>query len=286
MKKWMRLLLATACLVPALGAAEKFSLRLSYGASKIGPADLNDFLADFVRYRRDVGYILPDAGLKSLDWTDDAELTLSVPLDDRASIFVSAGFIASQQIGNDITFTLMSGYGTYRRNDRIRAFAARLGLSYALPLTGALTLRPHASVDGYWSSFQDDGSQTFGGSGWPEETELEWIAETKAFNFGWTLGLSLDVAVWSKISLSLDAGWRQARLSGFTGNYQRTDFGIPQPAQEFRLFYFEQQLDSPASTYKVLNLPGMYGGTTVSVIRDAVLDLSGFYASAGIKISF
>jgi hypothetical protein len=115
---------------------------------------------------------------------------------------------------------------------------------------------------------------------------LEWIAETKAFNFGWTLGASLDIAVWSKLSLSLDAGWRQARLSGFTGNSQQTDYGIPAAPQEFRLSYFEQGSDGQPGTYKALNLPGTFGGATVRALRDAVLDLSGFYASVGIKITF
>ncbi len=98
--------------------------------------------------------------------------------------------------------------------------------------------------------------------------------------------MSLEVAVWSKLSLSLDAGWRQARLSGFAGKSQKSDFGVTADPREFRLFYFEQQLDWLAGTYKVLNLPGTSGGSTVRVIRDAVLDLSGFYGSAGIKISF
>ncbi len=286
MKKRIQLLLLLACLAPDLGAAEKFSLRISYGAAKIAPADLNDFLADFVRIRRDIGYTMPAAGLKSLDWSDEFELSLSVPLDDHVALVASAGFIGAQQVGNEINFTWRSSHGTYRRNDRIRAFAARVGISYALPLSGALTLRPHASVDGYWSSFQDDGAQTYGRADSPEETELEWTANTIAFNFGWTLGLGLEVAVWSKLSLSLDAGWRQARLSGFAGKSQKSDFGVTADLREFRLFYFEQQLDGLAGTYKVLNLPGTFGGSTVRVIRDAVLDLSGFYGSAGIKISF
>jgi hypothetical protein len=286
MKRWMRFLLLLACLAPALRAAEKFSLCISYGAAKIAPADLNDFLADFVRIRRDIGYTMPAAGLKPMNWSDTFELTLSVPLDDHVDLTASAGFIGAQQVGNDIDFTLWNGYGTFRRNDRIRAFAARLGISYAFPLSGALTLRPHASVDGYWSSFQDDGAQSYGWSGGPANTELEWTADTTAFNFGWTLGLNLDVAVWSKLSLSLDAGWRQARLAGFAGHLQQSDFGVPEAVQEFRLFYFEQLQDSPAGTYKMLNLPGTFGGSAVPIIRDAVLDLSGFYGSAGIKISF
>jgi hypothetical protein len=286
MKRSIRLLLLLACLTPAFGAAEKFSLRISYGAAKIAPADLNDFLADFVRIRRDIGYTMPAAGLKSLNGSDAFELTMSVPLDDHVALTASAGFSGAQQVGNDIDFTLWNGFGTFRRNDRIRAFAARLGISYAFPLSGAVTLRPHASIDGYWSSFQDDGAQLYGWSSGPANTELEWTAQTTAFNFGWTLGLNLEVAVWSKLSLSLDAGWRQARLSGFTGKFQETDFGIPGDVQEFRLFYFEQMQDSPAGTYKMFNLPGTYGGSKVTVIRDAVLDLSGLYASAGIKISF
>ena len=286
MKKWIRLLALLPCLVTSLGAAEKFSLRISYGAAKIGPSDLNDFLADFVRIRQDIGYTMSAAGLKSLDWSNEFELSLSVPLDDRVALTASAGFVGAQQVGNDIGFTWVGGHGTYPRSDRIRSFAARLGVSYALPLSAALTLRPHASVDGYWSSFQDNGAQTYGSSGSPEETELEWTADTTAFNFGWTLGLNLDVAVWSKLSLSLDAGWRQARLSGFTGKFQQSDFGIPEAVREFRLFYFEQQPDWLAGTFKALNLPGTFGGSAVPVIRDAVLDLSGFYGSAGIKISF
>ncbi len=286
MKKWIGFLLLPAFLAPALGAAEKFSLRISYGAASIAPSDLNDFLADFVRIRQDIGYTMSPAALKPLDGSNEFEVSLSVPLDDHVALTASAGFIGAQQVGNDIDFTLAGGQGTYFRNDRIRAFAARLGISYALPLSGALTLRPHASVDGYWSSFQDDGSQTYGSIGWPEQTELAWTADTTAFNFGWALGLKLDIALWSKLSLSLDAGWRRARLSGFTGHYQETDFGVPGALQDFRLFYFEQQPDWVAGTFKALNLPGSFGGSSVSVIRDAALDLSGFYGSAGIKISF
>jgi hypothetical protein len=282
MKKWMALLLVPALLAPALGAAEKFSLRISYGAARIGPSDLNNFLADFVHIRREMSYTMPAAGLKPVDWSDEFELSLSVALDDQVALIASAGFIGARQVGNDIDFTMLNGSGTFRRNDRIRAFAARLGISYALPLFRALILRPHASVDGYWSSFRDDGSQSYS---WSNSPQLEWIADTTAFNIGWTLGLSLDFAIWSKLSLTLDAGWRQVRLSGFTGKFQETDFGVAAASQNFRLFYFELQ-NWPAGIYRFLNLPGTFGASEARVLRDAVLDLSGFYGSAGIKISF
>jgi len=288
MKKWTMLLLLLACLVPSVGAAEKFSLRISYGAGKIAPSDLNNFFADFVALRRAIGYVLP--AMKTLDWSNDFEITLSVPLDDHVSIFASGGLIGAQQVGNDIDFTSGpgGGYGTFQRNDRIRSLVARLGLSYAVPLSGTLTLRPHVSIDGYWSSFQDDGAQLYGYSPKPAQTELSWTTDTKAFNFGYTLGVGLDFAVWSNLSLTVDTGWRRAKLSGFEGSYQETNFGDAAEPQNFRLFYYEQDvdLDLVGWAYRALNLPEAYSGNTVRVIRDAVLDLSGFYGSAGIKISF
>lgn len=284
MKKWTMLVLLLACLVPSVGAAEKFSLRISYGAGKIAPSDLNNFFADFVALRRAIGYVLP--AMKTLDWSNDFEITLSVPLDDHVSIFASGGLIGAQQVANDILSTSGANGYTFQRNDRIRSLVARLGLSYAVLLSGTLTLRPHVSIDGYWSSFQDDGAQIYGWSDRPAQTELTWTANTTAFNFGYTLGVGLDFAVWSKISLAVDAGWRRAKLSGFEGQYQETNFGDAAKPQNFRLFYYEQALDWVGWTYRTLNLPGSYGGYTVRVIRDAVLDLSGFYGSAGIKISF
>jgi hypothetical protein len=286
MRRCWPILLLLAGFLPGLAAAEKFSLRISYGAARINPADLNHFLSDFAATRKDAGYSLAEPALKTLDWSSDFEIAAAVLLDAHVSLLLSAGFVGAEQIGNDIDYSTGYAGGTWARNDRIRAFVARLGASYALPLSSRLTLRPHASVDGYWSSFQDDGSETYGWNGEAPQAEHEWTVNATAFNFGFTVGLGLDVAVWSKLSLSLDAGWRQARLSGFAGNLQKYEYGIAAPLQEFRLLYVEQYVDWLKTTYRLLNVPELFGGTVVRVLRDAVLDLSGFYASAGIKISF
>ncbi len=288
MRRWATVFLLLAVLAPGLAAAEKFSLRISYGAARIDPTDLNSFLSDFPVSRKDSGYSLAEPALKTLDWSSDFEIAASIPLDSRVSLLLAAGFVGAEQMGNDIDYSTGYGGGTWARNDRIRAFAARIGASYALPLSERLTLRPHVSVDGLWSTFQDDGSETYSWNADPPHIEQEWTIETSAFNFGFTAGLGLDVAVWSKLSLSLDAGWRQARLSGFTGNMQWSQpvYGMASTIQEFRLLYAEQYVDWLKTTYRLLNMPEMPGGAVVRVLRDAVLDLSGFYASAGIKITF
>jgi len=285
-KAWIRVLAVVVCALPALAGEERFSLRLSYGAARISPSDLNEFLGDFVRWRRDIGYALPDSGLKTLNGSDEFEAAVSVPLGTRVSVFASIGRIGAARTGNDIEAGVWNGTYTYTRNDTIRATIARLGLSYAVPLSRVLTLRPHASIDGYWTTFHDDGSEI---STWTEQTpstDLAWTADVKAFNLGWTLGASLDVALGSRLSLSIDAGWRNARTTGFDGTSMETDYGQPAETAHFRLFSYNDYVDWVPATYRELNLPGSYAQGVVRGLRDAVIDLSGVYATAGLKIFF
>ena len=285
-KMGARVLAVLLCALPALAGEERFSLSLSYGAARISPRDFNEFLGDFVRWRRDIGYALPDAGLKTLDWADGFEASVSVPLGDRVSAFASVGRIGTKRNGNDIDAGVYNGTYTYKRNDAIRATVARLGLSYAVPLSDVVTLRPHASLDGYWTAFHDDGAEI---SMWTDQapsTDLAWTADAMAFNLGWTLGASLDVALGSRLSLSVDAGWRSAKTAGFVGTYQETDYNVAAPPAPFRLFSYHDYVDWIPATYRELNLPGSYAQGVVRGLRDAAIDLSGVYAAAGLRIVF
>jgi hypothetical protein len=182
---------------------------------------------------------------------------------------------------------LILSYGdlekTLSRNDNIRSVPIRIGLLYSWPLSGRLSLRPHLSLDGYISFFKDKGVETiknlkngyiFGDSG------LIWEIKTHTFRWGSTAGLSLDVAVSGKVSLSLDAGYRRARLAGF----HRT--GDQVASGKFRLLYYEEAyLDFAGTVYRFLNLPVNNPPISVNVVRDAVLDLSGPYLKAGLRLS-
>jgi len=270
---------------PSRADAEIFSVRLSYGAAHIAPSDLNDFLADFVRARRDAGYSLT-GGLRSLDWSNEFEVAFRVPLSARLSVLASAGLIGAEQSANDFGFATDSGTGNYTRTDRIRSIAVRLGLAYAVPLSGRLTLRPHAGLDGYWTSFQDSGGAFFGLSGWEPQAEWEWTANTNAFNFGYTLGVGLDIALGSRLSVGLDAGWRGAKLTGFEGKIQVIQAGLAADPQNIRVSFSRESIPGLNGDYAALNLPFLWPGGMIKGTRDAVLDLSGIYGSAGLKISF
>ena len=286
MKRLIGSLAVLALALSASAAEERFSLSLWYGAARIFPADLNGFLGDFGRWMRDIGYSVPASGLKTLDWSREFGAAVGVPLGDHVSLVAAVGRIGAERLGNDLDAGVWNGSYTYRRNDRIRSTVARLGVSYAVPLSRALTLRPRISADGYWSSFQDDGAQLSTWSGGPAQTNLEWTADVSAFTLGWSLGASLDVALGSRLSLSLDVGWRSAKLTGFKGTYTETENAVAAAPAPFRLFSYEDFEDWIPSTYRNLNLPGAAGWGIVRNLRDTVLDLTGFTASAGLKFFF
>ena len=274
------------CALPAFGGDERVSLRVAYGAARIYPYDINEYLGDFVRWRRDIGYTFPDAGLKTLDWTDGLEATLSVPLGAHVAAFVAIGRIGTARNGNDIDAGVYQGTISYKRNDAVRSTVGRVGLSYAAALSGGLALRPHVSLDGYWTSFHDDGAEisTYNGQG--SNNDIVWSADSTAFNVGWTVGATFDVALGAGLSVSLDAGWRHARTSGFVGTYREIDYGAPATTGDFRLFTYHDYVDWIPATYRQLSLPGSYAEGVVRGLRDAAIDLSGVYASAGLRLSF
>jgi hypothetical protein len=275
--------LAAGLFAADLAAAEKFSLRVAGGLARIVPSDLNGYLADYSRSITDVGWVISQGGLKSFDGAAEFGIAASVPIEGRLSIELAAGWIGARRLGNDVSFTFFSGAGTYRRDDRIQAWKAGVGLTYAFPFSTGLALRPHASLDGIWSSFQDEGSQWFTQE--PDlvsRLNLGWTVDARAFNLGVTAGLELDLRLAAGVFLSIDSGWREARLSGFTGTFSENNGGTVTGPRDFRLLYYEEDLD--LVSYRRLNISGGWTGGVIRVVRDAVLDLSGLYLAAGLRI--
>jgi hypothetical protein len=300
MKRLFGILAVLALAASAFAAAERFSLSLWYGAARIHPADLNDFFGDFGRWMKDIGYSVPASGLKTFDWSGEYGAAVSIPVGDRVSIVAALGRIGSERLGNDFDAGVWNGTYTYKRNDAIHATVVRLGISYAVPFSRVLTLRPRVSADAYWAAFRDDGAQLSTWSDGIPRTDLAWTADVSAFTLGWSLGASLDIALGSpgtrnaggtgsrepRFALALDVGWRSAKLTGFKGTYTETNGNITAAPAPFRLFSYDDFEDWIPSTYRNLNLPGAAGQGVVRNVRDTVLDLSGFSASAGVKIFF
>ncbi|GEM_PF-964803 len=287
------LLLLAAALACGLAAAPRVraetgraSLRISTGWSLISPRELNDYLKDFVRsYQSLYGLGVSHDTTRTFSWARDFELALDIPLRHGLSLSAAAGLISATREGNAFTIEWGTVSEDVVRDDRIRSLAFRLGLAYDLPLSRGLRLRPHAGLDAYWSFFDDAGTRTTFYEGWGDNVSA-WTAHAQAFNLGGTAGLALDATVFKKLGLFLDAGWRMARLSGFSGRYQETYNGEPEDPVEFRLLYYEESEEWLNTVFKRFNLPGGWGGGTIAFVHEAVIDMSGFFLKAGLRVSF
>lgn len=270
----------------AASRAERFSLWLAGGVSAIGPSDLNHFLSDFFRWNAESpGRSLVGGGLKTLAGSEDYEFAVLIPAGPRLQVLIGGSLMISERKNND--FSVASAYQRldFSRTDRLETLGARIGILYVVPLSERFALRPHFSLDGYWSTFHDSGTRASGfgedGESW---VDSQWSVNCQAFDWGWTLGLALEAKVYSRLALTLDAGFRRARISGYHGTSYAYDSGSEADDRDFNLLYFES---SPASErLRLLNLPEAPAGGTPSVLRDAMIDLSGWCLKAGLRISF
>lgn len=264
----------------------RVSLRISSGGSLISPRELNDYLKDFVRsYQSLYGLGISHDTTRTFSWARDFELALDIPLRHGLFLSAAAGLISATREGNAFTIEWGTVGEDVVRDDRIRSLAFRLGLAYDLTLSRRLSLRPHGGFDAYWTFYDDSGSRTSHYEGWGDNVN-SWTAQTQAFNLGGTIGLALEATVFKKLGLFLDAGYRLARLSGFSGSYQETYNGAPEEPVEFRLLYYEESEEWLGTSFKRFNLPGGWGGGTIAFVHEAVIDLSGFFLKAGLRVSF
>jgi len=271
------------------GGEKTISFIISGGMTRLAPHDLNSFLQDYARYY--LHYIdgTADQNLlsKDLRTSYEFEFTILVRMAPRFFLTFGSGLINAGLESEPLVQKYSDLEMKLSRNDTIRAIPIRIGLLYSWPLSRRLSLRPHVSLDGYMTSFNE--------TGYEERRDLpagsifardEWEIKTRAFSWGSSLGLSLDVALSGTLSLSLDGGYRRARLSGFHGTDVRSATGGFRSERDFRLFYYEFYADWRETGYKFLNLPFATGSTSLDVVRDAVLDLSGPYLRGGLRVSF
>jgi len=271
------------------GGEKTISFLISGGMTRLAPHDLNSFLQDYARYYLYYLDGTADQNLlsKDLRTSFEFEFTILVRMAPRFFLTFGSGLINAGLESEPLVQKYSDLEMRLSRNDTIRALPIRIGLLYSWPLSGHLSLRPHLSLDGYLSSFKE--------TGYEERKDLEynsvfardeWEIKTSTFNWGSTAGLSLDVAISGTVSLSLDAGYRRARLSGFHGTDVRSATGGFRSERDFRLLYYEFYADWRETGYKFLNLPFATGSTQLDVVRDAVLDLSGPYLRGGLRVSF
>ena len=293
MKKILTVLMALAGLSPAaLCDGGHWLLRISGGPAWISPDDLNIFLRDYVRVQEfAAGSSARGPGFKAVGRSANFELALFVPIEPRIHLLASFGSIRAATTGNEFEVAYPAVDATYTRDDRVRSYFGRLGIGYSWPISGRLSLRPYAAAEGYWTTFEDTGSWSYTSLSTGEKILwMDWTVQTRAFNPGFSAGLELEFELVSPVRLTVDAGYRRARLTGFKGDFHYTwNFpggGFSDDREDLPLYYYEYADTSQGSAYGTLKMPGIWGGRQLTLVRDAVIDLSGLYLKAGLSISF
>jgi hypothetical protein len=292
MRKILGVILSLAGLAPFALGGGRWQLRISGGPGWISPDDLNVFLRDYVRIEEaESGSTARGPGFKTVGGAANFEATLFIPIEPRIHLLASFGLIRAGTTGNEFTVTYPAVDTTYSRDDWIRDCFGRVGIIYSLPISDRLCLRPYAAGELHGTTFKETGSWVMTSlSSGERELWMDWTVRTHAFKPGFSAGLEIEFAASSSFRLSVDAGYRRAKMTGFKGDFHYEwnypGGGYSDDQVEVPLYYYEFEESGEGPVYGTLNTPDVWGGNHLTLVRDAVIDLSGFYLKAGLGIVF
>jgi len=292
MRKIFAVFLVVAGLSPLAFGGGRWQFRISGGPGWISPDDLNVFLRDYVRIEEAAsGSTARGPGFKTIGIATNFEADLFIPIEPRIQILASFGLIQAGTTGNEFTVTYPAVDETFVRDDKIRDYFGRLGIVYSLPISDFISLRPYAAGELHATTFEETGSWAMVEiSGGEKSLGMNWTVATRALKPGYSAGLEVEIAPVPFLRLWIDGGYRRAKITGFKGDfhydwlypgggYSDDKTGVP-------LYYYEFDDSGTGLIYGTLNTPDVWGGHHLTLVRDAVIDLSGFYLKAGLGIVF
>jgi hypothetical protein len=292
-------LLSTALLLTALlagpipaaaaGGGVKIDLRIHGGYSYLSAGDVNKGSGGFFEFYRLLaeynGWAL-DGGYEPAHAGYDAGADVIFLLSSRFGIGIGAGFLRSAGSA-DMTLTAETGEIVFEGGPALSAIPVRLGLYYALPLGGKLSLTANAGAAFYAGLAFRDHFRYEQDPVWGEQ-DIKASRWSLRANLGCQGGLGFDYEISPKMGFFIEAQGRYAKFRNF-GNaaihvasaeggsqtregkiYLRTQTISPDPLIVFNAFVVESTPPTP-------DPPDL-------VISEPKFDLSGFCLQAGVRI--
>jgi hypothetical protein len=209
-----------------------------------------------------------------------------VPLTDRLSVCAGFGYIQAQKKQNTLSQYAPYNTLTITLDHEVRTFPITAALDWAWPIAPKWAVHIEAGAGVYLSRFRENGERlfTYDYESWELSRTKTWEAEASASGLGVFGGIGLEAEVARNLSLLVEAGFRRAKISGFSGNEQ-VRFDDLESEGAFDLFYYEFYSSASQHTYPALNLPDAGSADTLKVFRDGAIDLAGWTLKAGLKIS-
>jgi hypothetical protein len=271
-----------------LGAERKtIILKLEAGPSRFLLGDLNGWLEDTVRYiiekNRSREYTIPQK-FEPFHRGYETRASLLFPLTERLYLILGSGYMQAQKNHNTLSWKSPASFITTTILDHTaKAVPLHLGIRAELPLSPKSRFFIYSTGAFYFAWFSEDGSRKGIRADPPKTTKNTWKVKTSATGLGASAGMGLEFDIAHSLSIFVEGKARLARISGFSGlSLHPSNSGYTE-WEEIRLYYYE--FVPIKEVYKSLNLPYTERGFSKRILRDAVIDFSGFSLQAGLKIS-
>jgi hypothetical protein len=280
----LRRLLAVTAAVAFLATAafpQRMSLALRGGAGWAGGGDLAGGLSGLMDYYSDAYTGLSGRhAFASLGWTLKGELLIH--LGPRWALGLEAGY---ERHGRE---SLVSyGFGALTASETLAPVLEAIpvaGVAHLFLPAGKIKIDIQAGAGGYLTRLDWRSSYALSVLGYEGIDDLSFAASR--IGFGVQAGAALEWPVSPSLTLILGVGGRYARISGYEGDWTETGSGELWAFSETgrgRLYAYDWT--DGGSTYRQIAIQsGLPEGSAVSNAREAVIDLTGWTATAGIRI--
>ncbi len=284
-------LLVTSIFVISIGVRaeeKKLSLKFTGGISNLLLTDLNEYIKDASRYPLDrlksAGYVA-NHEFENFHSARDLEILIMISVSKRVSLDIGSGYIYSKKPRNQLVMESSFSTITSVLNHTIKAIPVTLGIHFEIPLSTNSRFCLFSGFGLYFSKFLETGEEQLDLKTGKKGYSHSWKADSKATGLGGFVGWGYEFDILKELTLLLEANARYAKISGFSG-ISHDKFNNAEWEDDLELRYYEFYNSYLDDTYKALNLPNAERGFELSVLRDAVIDLSGFSVKVGFKINF
>jgi hypothetical protein len=282
--KKLFVLTAAVSILAAAAFPQTLSLALRGGAGYASGGDLSSGLGGLMDYySAEYSSLTGKHSFSSLGWTAGAELLLH--LGPRWALGLGAGY---ERHGREsiVGYELGALQVQETLSPVIQAIPVTGNVHFLLPLGGKLALDLHVGAGAYFARLDWSSSYALSVLGYDGTDDFTFQADR--VGFGGQAGAALEWALSSSLSLCLRVEGRYVRISGFQGDWTETGAGDLWSFSESgqgTLYYYDWT--AGGATYaQVVIQSALPEGSAVSNAREARVELTGFAATAGIKIRF
>ncbi|MFQ6083187.1 MAG: outer membrane beta-barrel protein [Candidatus Aminicenantia bacterium] len=278
-----------------LSFMERFSLKLTGGLAYVSVGDINRSIDSFnnglkeaVRYSNDS----LNGEIEELNYGFDWEAELRIDISDKVGIGFATGYIHLKN-ESSLTYTIRgwdrNEINIYSFEPKVTAVPLKLRVYYTLPVTPKSKLFLNGGI-GYYFAKCSQGEKRK----WRSVITDRWWNENKYWevnsgNFGFHGGIGIEYNLTKNLALMIEGEGRYAKIKKLKGKGK----WIWEPKEVNGTLYYYTWFD-----WRIGEWGEWYDGLAVfesveagnrrlvweRVLREAILDLSGFSLRVGIKI--